>query len=257
MAGAALAAGSAAAWGAAETDAPHEVIANGSLIHTILAAPVIGQPYSALQVHKTVQTLVDGTKVTRGGHHNVARDSQGRVRVEMRMAPAQNGQPETVMVFVVDPVAHTLTTWMTGPKVNHVATVAQLSEKRPANVAQAKQPVDGRPQPVVTRETLAPETIDGLPVTVVKTTTVVPAGRAGNDAPITKTQETWTSEDLKLVMKEEWTDPRMGVRTISLEKFSRAEPDAALFRAPADYQVKDAKETLKELAETLNEAAQN
>ena len=29
---------------------PPEVIANGGLIHTLLAAPVTGQPYSAIQI---------------------------------------------------------------------------------------------------------------------------------------------------------------------------------------------------------------
>ena len=33
---------------------------------------------------------------------------------------------------------------------------------------------------------------------VVKTTTIVPAGRSGNDAPITKMHELWTSAELKL-----------------------------------------------------------
>jgi hypothetical protein len=62
---------------------------------------------------------------------------------------------------------------------------------------------------------------------------------AYNDAPITKTREVWTSADLKLVMKEQWSDPRSGERTVELEEFSRAEPDPALFRAPQGYVVKD------------------
>jgi hypothetical protein len=113
-----------------------------------------------------------------------------------------------------------------------------------------------RPQPVITTEDLGVQTMQGLPVSDVKTTTVVPAGRSGNDAPITKTREVWTSQDLKLVMKEQWEDPRSGERTIELDDFSRAEPDAALFRAPKGYAVKSALESLKELEARL-EAAQN
>jgi hypothetical protein len=66
----------------------------------------------------------------------------------------------------------------------------------------------------------------------------------------------WTSQDLKLVMKEQWEDPRSGERTIELEDFSRSEPDAALFRAPKGYAAKNALESLKELEAKL-EAAQN
>jgi len=65
-----------------------------------------------------------------------------------------------------------------------------------------------------------------------------------------------TSADLKLVMKEQWSDPRSGVRTIELANFSRAEPDAALFRAPQGYVVKDLQESLKEIEAKL-EASQN
>jgi hypothetical protein len=238
------------------SNAPAEVIANGGLIHTLMAAPVTGQPYSAVQVRQIKKVLADGTTISHHGHHSVARDSSGRVRVERRMEEAQNGQPETVMVFVLDPVAQTMTIWTTGPKTTKAATLIRLPEKKGAGkpaATQQRTAEDSRPQPVVTTEDLAPDTLQGLPVTVRKVTTVVPAGRSGNDAPITKTHETWTSPDLKLVMKEQWEDPRSGVQTVELDQFSRAEPDAALFRAPAGYSVKDVRQTLKELQERLDQ----
>ena len=79
----------------------------------------------------------------------------------------------------------------------------------------------------------------------------MPAGRSGNDAPITKVHELWTSEELKLTFMEQWEDPRMGVRTVGLANLLRAEPDPALFRPPSGYQLKDAKEAAKERAEKL------
>jgi hypothetical protein len=236
----------------------NEVISNGSLIHTLMAAPVIGQPYSAVQVHRTVRKLADGTTISHQGHHGVARDAEGRVRVEMRMAQGQNGGPDTVMVFVLDPVAHTFTTWTTGPKANKTASVVKLpAERKPRVAAQARVGGDStRPQPIVTTENLGMQTVQGLSVSDVRTTTIVPAGRSGNDAPITKTQEVWTSPELKLVMKEQWNDPRSGERTIELDKFSQAEPDPALFHPPQGYEVKSALESLKELEEKMS-AAQN
>lgn len=238
-------------------NAPIEVIANGGLIHTLLAAPVVGRPYSAVQVQRAKRVLADGTSISHLGHHAVARDSAGRVRVERRMEQAQNGQPATVMVFVLDPVAHQMMIWTTGAKTTKVATLIRLPDQKKdvakSAEAQAKPAADGRPQPVVTTEDLGTDTLEGLPVTVTKTTTVVPAGRSGNDAPITKTHEVWTSQDLKLVMKEQWEDPRTGVRTVELDQFLRAEPDAGLFRAPAGYSVKDIKQTLRELQEKLDQ----
>jgi hypothetical protein len=256
--GFALAVGCAGAQSASANLAPHEIIANGSLFHTLLAAPVVGQPYSAMQVHSTVQKLADGTTISHKGSHFVARDAEGRVRVEFNLARGQNGEPNTVLVSVVDPVVHTVTTWMTGPKMQKVATVAKLPEQRTqqTNTQPEVARSSTRPQPVITTEDLGVQTIQGLPVTDVRTTTVVPVGRAGNDAPITKTLEVWTSQDLKLVMKEQWEDPRSGERTTALEGFSRAEPDPALFQPPAGYVVRTVAQSLKELEEKLN-ATQN
>ena len=249
-----MAAGAAAQ--TADNNAPKEVIANGGLIHTLVAAPVIGQPYSAVQVHKTEQALADGTNISHAGHHSVARDSEGRVRVEVRLPNLQKEQPDPVMVFVLDPVAHTIMTWSTGSTATKVATLIKLPEEK-RNVAKTApaevRTGDSRPQPVVTTEDLGTDTLQGLPVMVTKTTTVVPAGRSGNDAPITKTHEVWTSPDLKLVMKEQWKDPRTGVRTVELDQFSSSDPDRALFRAPAGYTVKDLKQTLQELQEKLGQ----
>jgi hypothetical protein len=236
-----------------------EVIATGGLISSLVAAPVTGQPYSAMQVHQTIRKLADGTTISQKGHHFVARDAQGRVRVEMRMAKGKNGEPDTVMVFVSDPVAHTITTWMSGPKVeNKSASVAKIpvERKQETPVQPLVTSASTRPQPVVTTENLGTVMLQGLPVTDVRTTTVVPVGRAGNDAPITKTHEVWTSQDLKLVMKQQTEDPRTGVTTVELEEFSRAEPDPKLFRVPPGYVVKTVLQSLKELEEKLS-AVQN
>jgi len=128
VAGLVITASLAWAQGAAVSSGTAEVVSNGSLIHTLVAAPVTGEPYSATQVHETSRTLADGTTIRHKGHHFVARDGEGRVRVEMRMEVAQNGGADTVMVFVSDPVAHTITTFMTGPKAQKVASVVKVPQ---------------------------------------------------------------------------------------------------------------------------------
>ena len=260
MAGLVLAASLAGAQSSAPGGEKKEVIANGGVASSLLAAPVIGQSYSAMVVHHESQRLQDGTNVSHAGHHFVARDSAGRVRVERRMEKGKNGEPDTVLVFVSDPVAHTFTTWMAGPNVqNKIASVVNMpAERKQEMVVEPQTPSasKGPLQPVSTTENLGMVTLQGLPVTDVRTTTVVPVGHAGNDAPITKTHEVWTSPDLKLVMKQRSEDPRTGVVTVELEEFSRAEPDPALFRAPKGYTVKSALESLKEMEAKL-EAMQN
>ena len=237
---------------------PKEVVSNGGLMHTLMAAPVMGQPYSAEQQQKMVQILPDGSKVNKGSsHHAVLRDSAGRVRVEqVSVCKCKDSSTTTVTVFVLDPVAHTLTTWSTGGE--KVAMLFKLPADTPAqhetvSLTDASGANSKRPQPIITTENLGMETLQGVPVEAVKTTTIVPAGRSGNESDITKTHEVWTSQEMKLVLKEEWNDPRTGKRTVELANFSRSEPDPALFRAPADFKVKDLKQSIQELQEKLTE----
>ena len=232
---------------------PNEVFSNGGVNHTIHADPVTGQPFSAEQVMKKGKTLANGTNVEHFGKHFVARDSAGRVRVEQPCG-CDPAHEQLIEVYVVDPVAHTMTKWRLGGNSPKIAYVSKLPEEKPHVTAQVKSPGgagSGRPQPIITTEELPVTMLDNLPMKVTKTTTIVPAGRSGNDAPITKVHELWTSEELKLTFMEQWEDPRMGVRTVGLANFKRAEPDAALFRPPAGYQLKDAKEAAKEAVQKL------
>jgi hypothetical protein len=123
----------------------------------------------------------------------------------------------------------------------------------PVTVTDATGARTTRPQPVITTENLGSEMLGDVPVQVTKTTTIVPPGRSGNDSPITKTHEVWMSQAMKLVLKEQWDDPRTGVRTVELKDLQRAEPNPAYFRAPQDYKVKDLKQTLAELEQKLAE----
>lgn len=247
--------GIAAIAGASDQPATHEVIATGGLMSSLMAAPVTNEPYSAVQTTEIVKTLGDGTKITQHGHHFVARDSAGRERIEMRLASAKDGKPEQKLVFVLDPVARTLTSWGEGTAGPKVASVAKIKEPTGVAPTAARQKNDSRPQPEITKQDLGSQIIDNLPATGELTTTVVPIGRSGNDQPITKTHEVWTSDEMKLVLLQKWSDPRTGLRTTQLAQFSREEPNAALFRPPAGYEKRTAEQTMREMAEKLEAAA--
>jgi hypothetical protein len=233
---------------------PKETISNGGVLHSLFAAPVTGMPYSAEQVHDRSKMLNTGTKIEHAGKHFVARDSAGRIRVEQPCGcPAEHEQ--MVEVYVLDPIARTLTTWIQGGSAPKVATVARIPERneaeekpRPVRVADTS-----RPQPIITTDQLPVEIIDNLPMKVMRTTPIVPPGRSHNDLPIIKVHTVWTSEDLKLTFKEQWDDPRTGTKVVGLVNFSRKEPDAKLFRVPPGFQVTDAKESLRRLADKLEE----
>jgi hypothetical protein len=242
VAGLVLPLGYAGAQSATTASQPQERLATGGLISSLFAAPVVGQPYSAVQVHSTTQTLADGSTVSHHGHHVVARDAEGRVHVEVRLANGHNGQPDEVMVFVMDPVAHTLTTWLSGapnqPKVASVFKITAPENQGATRPTSRPDPSEAsRPQPIITTEDLGTQVMQGLEASGKRTTTIVPVGR--------------TSADLRLVVKQEWNDPRSGKGTVVLEKLSRTDPDPALFRVPPGYEVKNALQTLQELEDKL------
>jgi len=246
----------------ADSAQTRQVLATGGVISSLLAAPVVGQPFTAVQVHGTSRTLADGTTISHKGHHAIARDAQGRLHVELRMANGVDGKPDEVVVFVMDPVAHTLTTWLQNAPhqdQDKTATVFKIPEHGLPATIQPSQPASStatRPQPVVTTEGLGTQSIEGLEVSGQRITTIVPAGRSGNSAPITKVHEVWTSPGLQLVIKQHWTDPRTGERTVELENLARTNPDPGLFHPPTGYETKSASETLKQLEEKLDAASQ-
>jgi hypothetical protein len=98
-------------------------------------------------------------------------------------------------------------------------------------------------------ENLGQQSIEGVLATGKRVTTTIPTGKIGNDRPIVVVHEEWRSPELKIVVKTIDTDPRTGEQTMELHGVSRADPDPALFQAPAGYQVKDMAEMLKGLGD--------
>src|SRR5580658_4630173 len=86
---------------------------------------VTGQPYSAMEVTESTQTLANGTQITRKEQTQVYRDSMGRVRTETTMTrpggstATGTGQTRT-MVTIYDPVEGSMT---------HLDTQRQTAEK--------------------------------------------------------------------------------------------------------------------------------
>jgi hypothetical protein len=93
---------------ASEPPRSREVMAAGGLPRDLMAAPVTGEPFSAIWTNEIVRTLSDDAHITKHGHHFVTRDSAGRERGKMRLLAAKAGKPEQKLVVVIDPVAHTI-----------------------------------------------------------------------------------------------------------------------------------------------------
>lgn len=235
---------------------------------------VEGLPYAATGKIVLEQTLADGSAVSNSYDIASWRDAEGRLRVEFAVKlPGLDHLHH--MVFVWDPNSSTTMTWTTGnPQVHyvqlrHVPAIATPSKKTgsltssgtstappppgiPHNQQAAALPVPERtPRNITLPDTANPntqhvstqdlpaDTIAGVYATGVRTTWIVPAGTAGNERDITVTSETWTSPDLKIVVRQITEDPRSGKVTTELTNISRADPDPTLFQAPEGYTIRD------------------
>ena len=89
-----------------------------------------------------------------------------------------------------------------------------------------------------TTTALGNRSFDGVPAQGTRTTWTIAAGRVGNKLPIEIASERWYSPELNVVVLSRHADPRSGERIYRLENIVRGEPNAELFRVPADFALK-------------------
>jgi hypothetical protein len=211
------------------------------------------EPYTANQKTTTIQTLANGTTITRETNSRQARDSSGRSFRENAIDfPMVDGETHKQSMFnVFDPVNRITINWSSQSKeavVFHMADPTQIRHVQlpPSQPIPVPVPVTGivaagsnggqvRP----THEDLGTRTINGLEAKGTRVTTTYPVGRVGNDQPLTVTHETRMSTDLRIPVLQIDNDPRTGVRTVELTDIERGEPDSSLFQPPEGYTVRD------------------
>jgi len=205
-----------------------------------------------------VQTLSNGTTITRESRETIARDSVGRsLRATMIVSPATDATDTSVSVF--DPANGEQVTWNTRNRRAHVLktpvgnqqrgcwatpsgnATSRFGDARPlagdaSSAGEAAGPaLRARTQPV--REDLGTDTILGLEVEGVRTTRTIPAGQIGNDQALVRTVESWKAPSLGLTVRQITDDPQTGTTMRELVSIDLSEPSAATFQPPSGYQV--------------------
>lgn len=220
----------------------------------MMARPIAGAPYSAVEVTETVQTLANGNVISQTRQTVVYRDSMGRVRTETTMParPGENNGQARTMITIHDPVAGVNRELDPQTKTVHEMaepgfggrggrggnTQGAFAGRGPRQDAAGRPDAGSRPNdPNLQVANLSAQTVNGVTATGVRETRTIPAGQIGNAAAIQTVRETWMSTDLKVPVKTMISDPRSGTITTQLTNIVRAEPDASLFQAPADYTV--------------------
>jgi hypothetical protein len=94
-------------------------------------------------------------------------------------------------------------------------------------------------KPLPPAVSLGERTLEGLKVTGSRREFTIEAGELGNEQPMVVSTEQWFSPDLGVVVASSHHDPMIGDTNYKLVAISRGEPDAALFKVPADYTQQD------------------
>lgn len=246
----------------------YDFVLNGSDRYTtaIETKVVKGAPYSAEIINESVQALADGNRIVHRTTSRVYRDSMGRVRREEDRATGGPAititDPVSNRSLTLDPVNKTVretigAPWvgeffgsLAGPRFYNgtlsLSPSLGLFLKDPKSMIAERElrsnPGQMRFSPRIegsdySEEHLPARTIEGVAATGIRRTTTIPKGLIGNEQPIKVVSEEWTSADLQVLVLTDFNDPRTGRVTYKLQNIVRAEPDASLFRAPADYKV--------------------
>jgi hypothetical protein len=181
----------------------------------------------------------------------VARDSQGRVRVERDLGAfkvqgegGQETEVERHLISICDPVSQELITLDT---LNKTATVqkplGRWNQRTETPGATKPNFCDrqlrlGINLPNVQRESLGHQTIQGFDAQgVLEKRTMAMQANGATESPTIETQ-IWCSEDLgAVVLRVMGNSQKNGTQQIAMTNIQRVEPDAGLFVTPADYKV--------------------
>ncbi len=200
---------------------------------------VQGSPYSAQSTTQFTQTLANGDHIQRTTTASIARDSQGRTRMERSLAAvgalsAAGGGASARAIIIHDPVAGV--SYSLDP-ASHTARSMQIPAARANNAnANAHAP---RGLASAKTEDLGTQIMQGVSAQGKRVTRAIPAGKEGNEKEIDIVTETWFSADLQAVVMSKTSDPRYGESVYQLSAISRAEPDSALFAVPSGYTVQE------------------
>jgi hypothetical protein len=201
---------------------------------------VLGSPYSALGISRTVTTLPDGSRIVRQNTIRQWRDSDGRTRSEFSLSSIGGARPlelNTTVTVIDDPEARER--YLLQP-ANRVAVTMPIV---PCHVSAGLEPdlsvgpprPAGLPMSVTAPVKLGERDVNGETAAGSRVEATIPAGVIGNKQPINMSAEQWYGKELQVVVEATYRDPRTGETRYKLSDIHRSEPDARLFRVPDNY----------------------
>ena len=220
-------------------------------------AVISGAPYSGTEVVQSSETLGDGNVIQRKRSTNVYRDSSGRVRTEETITPdASTGKAPFTRTTILDYVGGKRYELDSSTMIAHESPL-HAPPARPASAVTTTGGPQGRRgngttnagttagtaqssalRPSVVRTELTTQSVNGVLAAGTQHSETIPVGAIGNARPIQTSRITWVSNDLKIPVRIQSSDPRFGSTDMELTNIIQSEPSSALFVVPAGYTVK-------------------
>jgi len=200
---------------------------------------VTGAPFTATLEETVTQKLADGNTITRTTTSQFARDSQGRTWLQTTtngLGPwASASGKKTTLTFINDPVAGTGYTLDQSAMTATQRTLRTRANGAPEGMSRRQEFSESS----AVKTSLGTQMMAPLPNLLQGTqiTRTIPANTIGNAQAIVSTTTRWYSPDLKMVVMQTTTDPRMGTRTFQITNIQTGEPASTLFQVPSGYSV--------------------
>jgi hypothetical protein len=195
---------------------------------------------SSLSFHMTslsevIQRLPDGTAVKCESRYATYRDSLGRLRMEGDLgSPANAGCGDHLhTVTIIDPVASDQFIWVL--KDGYVNS--KHYSRQHIVLPQGDRPETRVKATFAEGQLIGMDQVQGIPCEVRRFSEALHGGSIlAGDQQVSLVRETCTSAEFG-GLRESTVNPATGeyVTTLVVESLTREEPDASLFRPPADY----------------------
>jgi hypothetical protein len=198
---------------------------------------ITGAPFTANFSGQTSQTLADGNKIQHSSKGSMARDSQGRTRLEVTLSAIGPWSTSGLNhgIFINDPVANVRYILEPDQKIAISLPVPTGRNNGKNGPPPSRFQSDNKD---VTSTSLGTQVMAGVSAEGKVVTRTIPAGVIGNLNSIAIRVETWYSADLQMNVSIKRSDPRMGATDFELSDIQRQEPDATSFQVPSGYTVK-------------------
>jgi hypothetical protein len=215
------------------------------VMESIVVPPIPDEPFIATLATEWVRPTPDGGTITLVNRRQIARDTQGRLYEQRWALVPKGGDVHSIMTWiqVADPSQRTVY------NCNAIKLVCHLLVYDPApDLAAAVQhlppagPMRGG-RGTVEVENLGMKTVAGMDAVGTRVTTTLAAGVMGNDRPVTRTTETWRSDQLALNLISIRSAPLTGTQTFTITELDPNPPDPQLFQPPAGFKVVDERAT--------------